>query len=79
MSFTFGHPLRRPPGLPLPSPLQFVYDSVDKVTPDYYHEYYGCCPPPLFIPLISLVEIAVFIWYRERERERDQKESIAIL
>ena len=41
-----------------------MQDSVNSVTPAYYDEYYGrCCPPPLFIPLISLVEIAVFIWY----------------
>ena len=40
-----------------------MQDSVNSVTPAFYDEYYGCCPPPLFIPLISLVEIAVFIWY----------------
>lgn len=43
---------------------KFVYQSVQAVTPNYYDEYYrGCCPPPLFIPFISLVEIAIFIFY----------------
>ncbi|UYV61262.1 RHBDL2 [Cordylochernes scorpioides] len=28
-----------------------------------YVSEYKCCPPPLFMPLISLIEIGVFIYY----------------
>lgn len=29
----------------------------------YYADKYSCCPPPLFIPIISVLQVVVFIYY----------------
>ncbi|XP_013142943.1 PREDICTED: rhomboid-related protein 3-like [Papilio polytes] len=29
----------------------------------YYQERYTCCPPPLFIICVTLLELGVFAWY----------------
>lgn len=32
-------------------------------TKRYYYQHYSCFPPPLFIPIISLIQIGAFIYY----------------
>jgi rhomboid-related protein 1/2/3 len=29
----------------------------------YYADQYTCCPPPLFIPIISLIQVSIFLLY----------------
>ncbi|XP_064618782.1 rhomboid-related protein 3-like isoform X2 [Lineus longissimus] len=35
----------------------------DKLDRQYYADRYTCCPPPVFLPLITLLEICCFIYY----------------
>jgi rhomboid-related protein 1/2/3 len=44
----------------------FLTDEADR---RYYAESYHCCPPPLFVPLVTLLEVGE----RERERERERQ------
>ncbi|ELU08332.1 hypothetical protein CAPTEDRAFT_138117, partial [Capitella teleta] len=36
---------------------------VDDRERQYYADKYTCCPPPLFIPAVSLIEIGFFVYY----------------
>ncbi|KAK6170629.1 hypothetical protein SNE40_018979 [Patella caerulea] len=38
----------------------FLTDELDR---QYYADRYSCCPPPLFIPIISMIEVGCFIYY----------------
>lgn len=38
----------------------FLTDDVER---QYYADRYNCCPPPIFIPVITLVEIGLFAYY----------------
>ena len=44
-------------------PQRILNSAVSSVTPKNYDEYYTCCPPPLFIILISLVEVGFYLYY----------------
>merc|ERR1719383_549787 len=50
-------------------PRRLLNNAVQSVTPMSYDEYYTCCPPPLFIILISLVEVAFYLYYCVRMKE----------
>ncbi|XP_046549957.1 rhomboid-related protein 2-like [Haliotis rubra] len=39
---------------------EFLTDELDR---QYYADRYKCCPPPLLIPAITLIEIGCFIYY----------------
>ncbi|WAQ95848.1 RHBL3-like protein [Mya arenaria] len=39
---------------------EFLTDDLDR---QYYADNYTCCPPPLFVPLITFVEIGCFMYY----------------
>ncbi|XP_071129235.1 protein rhomboid-like [Mytilus edulis] len=38
----------------------FLTDDVER---QYYADRYNCCPPPIFVPVITLIEIALFAYY----------------
>jgi rhomboid-related protein 1/2/3 len=38
----------------------FLTDDVER---QYYADRYNCCPPPLFIPVITLVEVSFLILF----------------
>lgn len=43
---------------------KYMEQYVNDMFPNYYHENYcRCRPPPIFIPLVTIIEIAVFIYY----------------
>ena len=44
-------------------PQRLLNRAVQSVTPKSYDEYYTCCPPPLFIIIVSLVEVACYLYY----------------
>ena len=44
-------------------PQRLINRAVQSVTPKSYDEYYTCCPPPLFIIIVSLVEVACYLYY----------------
>lgn len=48
---------------------RIVNNAVKSVTPASYDEYYTCCPPPLFIILASLIEVAFYVYYCVQLRE----------
>ncbi|XP_005101581.2 rhomboid-related protein 3 [Aplysia californica] len=39
---------------------EFLPDQVDR---QFYADRYTCCPPPLFIPIITLLEVGCFVYY----------------
>ncbi|CAB0018423.1 unnamed protein product [Nesidiocoris tenuis] len=39
---------------------EFLSDERDR---KYYADRYSCCPPPFFVPVISLIELGFFIYY----------------
>ncbi|KAK7113068.1 hypothetical protein V1264_012426 [Littorina saxatilis] len=38
----------------------FLTDEADR---RYYADRYTCCPPPLFVPIITLLEVGCFVYY----------------
>ncbi|XP_052240787.1 rhomboid-related protein 3-like [Dreissena polymorpha] len=38
---------------------EFLTDDLDR---QYYADHYTCCPPPLFVPLITFVEVGCFLY-----------------
>nr|KAG5714618.1 hypothetical protein BaRGS_000106 [Batillaria attramentaria] len=38
----------------------FLIDEADR---RYYADRYTCCPPPLFVPIITLLEVGCFVYY----------------
>ena len=48
---------------------RILNNAVQSVTPKSYDEYYTCCPPPLFIILVSLVEIGFYVYYSVTMKE----------
>lgn len=39
---------------------EFLVDERDRL---YYADNYTCCPPPIFVPIVTLVEIGSFVYY----------------
>ncbi|XP_055877118.1 rhomboid-related protein 3-like isoform X3 [Biomphalaria glabrata] len=39
---------------------EFLTDDIDR---QFYADRYTCCPPPMFIPFITLLEVGCFVYY----------------
>ncbi|KAL4240973.1 Rhomboid-related protein 3 [Mactra antiquata] len=39
---------------------EYLTDDMDR---EYYADNYTCCPPPLFVPIITFMEIGCFLYY----------------
>ncbi|KAL3877380.1 hypothetical protein ACJMK2_035098 [Sinanodonta woodiana] len=39
---------------------KYLTDDIDR---QYYEDQYTCCPPPLFVPIITFVEVGFFIYH----------------
>jgi rhomboid-related protein 1/2/3 len=65
---------RRPVRVPADSADMYYNWGEDKDLESYVQAY-DCKPPPLFIPLITLVEIAMFIYYAVEQNRNDDPDD----